>query len=267
MRFYSAPVAVLAAIALAVGLLAPHAATAGWRSQGPDSDKQAKQQSQSDTSTISKQTLVELLQQLESLQTEVRQLRNQVEVQGHEQEQLRSRLQDLTQDLDRRVRALERVGGEPATAPASAGAAAQTSAPAPASEFKVPDAKEQAAYDAAFQLMKQGDYTGAGNAFHAFIKKYPSSALAPNAQYWIAESSYIKRNFSEALKQFIKVRETYPASRKVPDATLKIGYTYYELHKWDKARTFLNEVATRYPNTLLARSAQARLDMMQKEGH
>jgi tol-pal system protein YbgF len=225
----------------------------------------------SGTTTISKQTLVELLQQIQSLQSEVRDLRNKVEVQGHDQDQFRSRMQDLTQDLDRRVRALERVGGAPAAAgpqsQPSASAGGQSSAPAAAPAGKAPAGKEQSAYDAAFQLMKQGDYGNAGNAFRAFIKKYPSSALAPNAQYWIGESNYIQRNFPSALKEFIKVQENYPGSRKVPDAILKIGYTYYELHEWDKARAFLNEVAKRYPGTLLARSARTRLDMMQKQGH
>lgn len=235
---------------------------AGWRSQGPEDQKAADKGA---PANISKETLVELLQQLDSLQTEVRQLRNQVEVQGHDLEELRSRLQDLTSDLDRRVRSLERVGG-PAP-PATGAAAAGNTGPQPATSSAIPAATEQHAYDAAFQQMKQGDYTGAGRAFHAFIAKYPSSPLAPNAQYWIAETSYIKRNFAKALKDYIKVRETYPGSRKVPDATLKIGYTYYELHEWDKARTFLNEVASRYPNTVLARSAKSRLALMQKEGH
>jgi tol-pal system protein YbgF len=237
----------------------PSPASAGWRSQGPGDEKTADKDA---PANISKETLVELLQQLDSLQTEVRQLRNQVEVQGHDLKQLRSRLQDLTADLDRRVRSLERVGGPAptATVPENTGRQHSTSS-------AIPTATEQRAYDAAFQLMKQGDYTGAGRAFHAFIAKYPSSPLAPNAQYWIAETSYIKRNFAKALKDYIKVRETYPGSRKVPDATLKIGYTYYELHEWDKARTFLSEVASRYPNTVLARSAKSRLTLMQKEGH
>lgn len=237
----------------------PLPASAGWRSQGPGDEKAADQDA---PANISKETLVELLQQLDTLQTEVRQLRNQVEVQGHDLEQLRSRLQDLTADLDRRVRSLERVGG-----PAPSAAVRENTGPQPSTTSAIPTATEQQAYDAAFQQMKQGDYTGAGRAFRAFIAKYPSSPLAPNAQYWIAETSYIKRNFAKALKDYIKVRETYPGSRKVPDATLKIGYTYYELHEWDKARTFLNEVASRYPNTVLARSAKSRLALMQKEGH
>jgi tol-pal system protein YbgF len=255
-RFFRAVIPLVLGLALSACAVAPQAAT-------------ADDSSGSGTTTISKQTLVELLQQIQSLQSEVRDLRNQVEIQGHDQDQFRSRMQDLTQDLDRRVRALERVGGgAPATAgPGDATAGGQPSAPLSDAGIKVPDAKEQSAYDAAFQLMKQGDYDNAGNAFRGFIKKYPSSALAPNAQYWIGESNYIQRNFPQALKEFIKVQENYPGSRKAPDAQLKIGYTYYELHEWDKARAFLKEVVKRYPDTLLARSAHTRLDMMQKEGH
>ena len=48
---------------------------------------------------------------------------------------------------------------------------------------------------------------------------------------------------------------------------LKIGYSYYELNNWEKARETLNECITRYPNTTVARLAEIRLAKMQQEGH
>ena len=65
---------------------------------------------------------------------------------------------------------------------------------------------------------------------------------------------------------FLKVEAKYPDSRKLSDALLKIGYTYYELGEWKKARQYLQDVVKRYPNTRNARSANARLTIMQKEG-
>jgi tol-pal system protein YbgF len=248
------------ALMLALSVVATNASAAQWRASAPSKDAKS--------SDVSKETLLELLTQLEALQAEVRELRNQTELQENEIRQLRSRLQDLTQDLDRRVRTIERQGVAPAAgqapaASAAAGAAAATSAtPAP-----VPTTgKEQDDYEAAFQLMKQGDYTGASRSFRAFIQRYPSSPLASNAQYWIAESNYFVRNFPLALKEFLKVEAQYPNSRKLPDAMLKIGYTYYELGEWAKARQYLEQVVSRYPNTRNARSAKARLDIMKKEG-
>ena len=53
---------------------------------------------------------------------------------------------------------------------------------------------------------------------------------------------------------------------KAPDAMLKVGYCYYELADWAKARETLNQVLTRFPNTPVARSAEQRLAKMKKEG-
>ena len=57
-------------------------------------------------------TVVDLLLQVDALQTEIRELRNQVEMQNKALERLESRQKDLLQDLDERVRALEHGGDE-----------------------------------------------------------------------------------------------------------------------------------------------------------
>ncbi len=204
-------------------------------------------------------TVVDLLLQVDVLQTELRELRNQVEMQNKALERLESRQKDLLQDLDERVRALEHGSG---AAPRGKGAAAAAGRrPAPASR-----AQEQQEYDAAFNLMKQGFYDRAVKAFRGFIASYPDSSLVGNAQYWIAEANYVVRNFKKALAEFDKVVKEHPKSAKVPDALLKIGYTHYELEQWEQARASLNDVVKRYPNTRVAKSAERRLRTMKQEG-
>jgi TolA-binding protein len=202
---------------------------------------------------------MELLQQLEALQTEVRQLRNTVEVQTNELERLKAAQRDLLVDIDQRLTALERGVPEQMAAPR---APAAPTAPAPGGVTPVPGApppvasvaprpartpataQERREYDAAFSLLKQGLYTRASDAFRAFTQKYPNSTLAGNSQYWTAEANYV-----------------------VPDALLKVGYSYYELKNFDKACQTLNEAVTRYPNTTVARLAEIRLAKMKEEGH
>jgi tol-pal system protein YbgF len=211
--------------------------------------------------SATRDTLLDLLRQLEELQTEVRQLRNNVEVQGHELEQLKGRQRALYDDLDKRLREAERRGSAAApVVPASAPTAAAPSAP------RTTTAAQQQEYDAAFELMKQGLYDRAVKAFRAFLAKYPDSGLADNAQYWIAEGNYVLRNYKLALEEFTKVVNA-PQSPKAPDALLKIGYVHYELGAYDKARKTLGEVQERYPGTGVARLAAVRLDKMKKEGH
>lgn len=216
------------------------------------------------------QSLVELYTQLEALQAELRQLRGQIEVQTHELERLKSRQQDALVDFDRRVRELERRAQTPTpsestgltTPPVGSPLGATTAPPRAAT----PTPPEQQAYDAAFQLLKQGLYDQAGKGFSDFIARYPKSALADNAQYWVAEAAYVRRDFRAALDEFNRVVMDYPDSPKVPDALLKLGYTHYELGAYDKARESLNQVIARYPNTSVAKSAEQRLAKLAKEG-
>lgn len=209
-------------------------------------------------------TLLDLLRQLEELQTEVRQLRNTVEVQGHELEQLKGRHRTLYDDLDKRLREAERrstavaaPAPQPLTAPTTV-----LSAPAAA---RVTTAAQQQEYDAAFELMKQGLYDRAVKAFRAFLVKHSDSGLADNAQYWIAEGNYVLRNYKLALEEFTKVVNA-ANNPKAPDALLKIGYVHYELGAYDKARKTLTDVQERYAGTGVAKLAAVRLDKMKKEG-
>ena len=242
---------------LAVGVAA---LPAGAQEQLPDRRAVAAKAKPAAEATT-RDTLLDLLRQLEELQTEVRQLRNNVEVQGHELEQLKGRQRALYDDLDKRLRDAERRGSATApVAPASAAVAAAPSAP------RVTTAAQQQEYDAAFELMKQGLYDRAVKAFRVFLAKYPDSGLADNAQYWIAEGNYVLRNYKLALEEFTKVVNA-PQNPKAPDALLKIGYVHYELGAYDKARKTLGEVQERYPGTSVAKLAAVRLDKMKKEGH
>jgi tol-pal system protein YbgF len=191
--------------------------------------------------------LADLTLELEQLRAELRELRGQLEVQTHEFESLKNRNREALADTDKRLRELERKA-----APAAAG-------PDAAPTTALPSAGEQQEYDAAFNLMKQGNYDRAAKAFREFVARHPDSDLAANAQYWIGEALYVVRNFKQALPEFTKVVEKYPSNLKVADALLKIGYSHHELGALDKARAALQQVISRYPNTASAKAAERRL--------
>jgi TolA-binding protein len=50
---------------------------------------------------------------------------------------------------------------------------------------------EQAAYSRAFDALKGNDYNSAITRFKDFLRQYPQSTLAGNAQYWLGESYYV----------------------------------------------------------------------------
>jgi tol-pal system protein YbgF len=126
---------------------------------------------------------------------------------------------------------------------------------------------EKAAYDAAFQELKDLRYADAAESFSEFLDRYPGSEYADNAQYWLGESYYVTRNYELALAAFAQLQERFPQSPKLPDSLLKVGYTHYELKQWDQARAALTQVQEQYPNTTLARLAESRLRSMRLEGH
>lgn len=126
---------------------------------------------------------------------------------------------------------------------------------------------ERDEYQAAFDMLKEGRYKMANASFKAFLKKYPNSSYAGNAQYWLGESNYVTRQFEQAIEEFTAVVEQHPGSNKVPDAMLKLGYTYYELTKFDAAKQVLEQLGKFAPKSTAARLAGKRLERMRREGH
>src|SRR5690606_18516399 len=98
---------------------------------------------------------------------------------------------------------------------------------------------DQESYQAAFNLVQARRCPEAAAAFENFLASFPQSPLADNAQYWLAETHYVQRDFMGALPEFEKVVEQYPQSAKLADALLKVGYCNYELKQYDDARAAL----------------------------
>jgi tol-pal system protein YbgF len=246
-----------------------------------------------------KKAMMDLVIQIQQLQDEVRTLRGMVEEQGYQLESLSNRQRDQYLDLDQRLNALRGGGPAPVASndfqagpgtstepsvspqppvredapevrPALDTPSSVTAIPTPdtqAREIAASPEAEKAAYDQGFQSLKDLKYADAAEQFTAFVKQYPDSDYADNAQYWLGESYYVTRNYDIALEAFQALLNNYPSSPKVPDALLKIGYTYYELKQWDQARAALEQVQQQYPDTTLARLAGSRLRSMKMEGH
>ncbi|RII26239.1 MAG: tol-pal system protein YbgF [Geobacter sp.] len=150
--------------------------------------------------------------------------------------------------------------------PASPGVSELPSAPSPVIEVvnrdAVPpdtDAGPQEAYMKAFGKFSSNKYDEAIEGFTAFMGRYPSHEYAGNAQYWIGECYYTKRNYPLALEAFNAVVKNYPKGNKVPDAMLKIGYTYFNMNEPAKARSILQTLVDEYPVSPAAAKAKERL--------
>jgi tol-pal system protein YbgF len=114
-------------------------------------------------------------------------------------------------------------------------------------------------YEAAWRPLDRKDYKAALSRFKDFLRKYPKSKLAGNAQYWIGECNYALKDFGQAIVDFDTVRSKYPQSDKVPAALLKQGLAFAELGEKVNARLVLQEVVEKYPQSPEAARAKQRL--------
>lgn len=231
-----------------------------------------EQQSQKDAGTTT------LVNQVNDLQQQLSQLQGQIEELQHQNQQLQDSQKAQYADVDSRVSRLEKGGAAQAQSPAAPANAPQGPAPAPtavapasaqqaapAAAPTAANATEQAAYDAAFKSLRAGDYVTASRGFRDFLTKYPDSALAPNAYYWLGESYYVTMNYPVAIEAFQRLVKQYPQSDKVSDGLLKVGYCQIELKQQDAAIATLKQVSAKYPGTKAAGLAQERLRRLQRQ--
>jgi tol-pal system protein YbgF len=203
---------------------------------------------------MTNQSLLEMAQRIDALQTELRAMRGDVELLQNENQGGKAQTRSLYGDLEKRIAALETLGGVGQGAPpAGGGAAAGSALPAAGA------GGEQATYDAAFNALKGGDYKRAIEGFTGFVATYPQSPLASNAQYWLGEAHYVNRQYPEAVTAFQKVISDWPDSRKAPDAMVKVGFTQSAMGRNGDARATLEEVVRKYPGTEAAELASERL--------
>jgi tol-pal system protein YbgF len=206
--------------------------------------------------------VVELLRQIETLNAEIARLRGSLEVLANQNEQIQKRQRDFYLDLDSRLKRLE--GGSAAQAPsggvpATATAAAEPAAATPPAPSKEEQAREVKAYDAASGLFRRNDFASAAEAFRAFLKDYPQSALAPNATYWIGICQANLKDYKGALATQEGLVARYPQSPKAPDALLAIAAVQSEQGDHGSARNTLEDIIARFPGSEAAGKARTRL--------
>lgn len=273
---------------LAAAFLAAVCVSGGGHAQSRLSlaERVSKLEAASQGSNAQQQQL-ELLNRIGDLQTEVQQMRSELERATFELAQQKKLQRDQYVDLDSRIQggasapALISPAGTPVSEAPSmdsgldSGAFSEptlsTAAPtAPQSTtlppVVTPGSSERAAYDQAFEALKLGQYPEASKRFSGFLANYPSGEFADNATYWLGESYYVTQKYQQALKTFQDLLARFPQSRKAPDSLLKVGYCYYQLGDAVKATSTLKAVIARYPDQPVAKLAEGRLRALQLDG-
>lgn len=102
-------------------------------------------------------------------------------------------------------------------------------------------------YKAAYGHVLSGDYGTAEQEFNQYIARYPSSARAADANFWLGEALYSQGKYNEAAKTFLNAHQKYGSSEKAPEMLLKLGMSLAALDNKEMACATLREVSKRYP--------------------
>ncbi len=107
--------------------------------------------------------------------------------------------------------------------------------------------------------LRRSSYASARIAFGDLLLNYPSSDVAPEAQYLIAESYAAERNLPAAETAYAAVVSKYPESPRAPDAMYKRATIFIDQGNIAAAKPLLESIVKQYPRTDVAEFAKERL--------
>ena len=196
-------------------------------------------------------------------------LKKSLQDQRIQDEALASTLKELTEKLaelgERAQAARAATPSEPGVVPPGvpSGVPATTTGSAqgglPASPSATPPAPREL-YSQAYADYARGNYDLAIQGFTEYIRLFPTTDFTDNAQYWIGESLYGKKQFAEAIEAWNALFRDYPSSDKLPDARAKKGMALERLGRRSQALVEYRYVIDRFPNSPAARIARERLN-------
>ena len=153
--------------------------------------------------------------------------------------------------LDQRLAALEkRIADQEAAAVAAVPAPSAAAAPAPTGDAT-------SAFKQARQLLLDGDYGAAEQAFSGYVETYPDSPKAPEARYWLGETQFVREAYGDAAGSYLGAVRGWPQTSWAPDAVLKLSRALVALRKPADACKTLDELSKRYPKAPAAITAKA----------
>lgn len=124
---------------------------------------------------------------------------------------------------------------------------------------KGPTSPEDQAYELTLATYRDGQYEKAIAGFKVFLKEYPGSDLADNAQFWVGECYMALKQYEQAILAYQEVIKKYPKGNKVPNAMLRQALAFYEIKDKISSRLLLKKIIKKHPNSSEAKIAKAKL--------
>ncbi len=122
-------------------------------------------------------------------------------------------------------------------------------------------------WDKVYAVYTAGQWDLAVDGFQSFIRTFPTSPQADDAQLYIGHSLYSAGKYPEAVTALQRVISTYPQSDSVPTAYYKLGSTYEAMKQFDAARKAFETVIKNHSRSVEATLAQQGLMRVQDKKH
>jgi tol-pal system protein YbgF len=118
----------------------------------------------------------------------------------------------------------------------------------------------QRLYDTAWADYSAGQWDLCISGMDSYVRGFPRSELADDAQLYIGECHFASGRFTEATAAYMQVIINYPKGDAVPTAYYKRGLAFERLKQMDRARESYEELMKLYPDSDPARVAKQALD-------
>lgn len=155
-------------------------------------------------------------------------------------------------------------GGVPpatGTAPAPAPGEPGGTAPPPVAPV-APGISPQRLYDTAWTDYTAGQWTLCIEGFGTYLRSFPRSEAADDAQFYIGECNFADGKYANAMDAYNRVIASYPKGDKVPDAYYKRGMTFERLGQLDQARESWETLLKTFPDAEVARLTKQNIDRL-----
>lgn len=116
-------------------------------------------------------------------------------------------------------------------------------------------------YKIGLRAFQAQQFDNAIQQFRSFQRKYPSSDMADDAQYWIGESYFNQKDYNRAILEFNDVLK-YRKGDRVPAALLRQAQAFLEIGDKTDARLILQKLLNDHPNSEEAQEAKSRLQVL-----
>lgn len=226
--------------------------------------------SQNTAVTMMDSTLKERVREMQgTMGTPLANLNSKVDQLSNEMKYLRETMADVAQRMSAMERTLTDVSAAVNTMPppppgAGAGTATSTSpaVTAPAQNGATPGVSASTLFENAKRDKSRGNFDLAIMQFEEYVRTFPGSASAPNAQYQIGEVHYIRKEYDKALEAFDALLERFPENDMTALGVYMKGMTLLKLGDRTKGAAEFRNLMKRFPNNEYAAKAKVQLQQM-----